>query len=927
MLRRAVALALSLFLALQPLQPAWAAGVKAVAPTPQSVAALAGFLNSPAPAWANVQGLGAQLMGHDLADPAAVDRLKPVTLELQAAAQRLVEAPLSPKATEADLAAASQKLSLLNQPGVRNLLTPEQQRLVGAAFWAYHSHLYEDVRADHWQPSKLTLAQKIEGIARALDASRAMPAGAQAETLRPNTKVTFEALAADASQVKADALISAVQLHGFCHGGINAMIEREGGSCYSRQVEAAKPLVDGRTLVAKGDAESKAKFDHVVFVADDMRQPLHQLVLNALTAADDAGLKHVSLPALRTGWNFGFLEKSYDEVAAETVKGVNLFLAAGRKSVEKISFVVHNNPRLLSLLEAAAKKDDPEREALRKAALSGAGYELTPRPRDVPASDLRSPIHTDMLAPWDLARMLSRRTPLKVDEINDRAAFSAPAPASVLNLPIKMPGTGFHVPAELEQYRETLQKIVDYEASVNPRLGEFYAYLTVDHGLVKKGDTHRRPGIHIDGVQGSRYGEKMPPEHTYSASDAVGTVFYAQSFDLRHIDPDRDYIHGELERQADEKNAVATSDYGIYHWDSYSAHRAAIADKDTPRTFLRVEFSKKVYDSAGDTVSPLFDYDWPRLKRPIPYELNWHAERLAKVTHEAGRRANSIAVEFAEGTDPEVAKALLKRAHVRAAKDVAPAVRALSKEPAVAKLTVSAKIPPIWDLVVDYPHIDGRTAFPELGRPVDDKTLIEGSKSGGGSQADFLVDHADPVLRERVLLAARAIGASKRDDWTKLRALQTLVRSVIPRDGWRDNRGNKAYDNFVAATAGRAWVTLGDYVRLGIGVCRENALLTVVALRAAGYKARYAYFKVYKADGTVDSDHALALVDVDGTTYVLDSYARLGRYFNGHRLADLLQAPADGQYPLASPLASGNADNPGRWTARLNPFPRLRPAP
>ena len=39
-------------------------------------------------------------------------------------------------------------------------------------------------------------------------------------------------------------------------------------------------------------------------------------------------------------------------------------------------------------------------------------------------------------------------------------------------------------------------------------------------------------------------------------------------------------------------------------------------------TFVRVEFSKKVYDGVGDTQSPLFDYNWNRVARPIPATLD-----------------------------------------------------------------------------------------------------------------------------------------------------------------------------------------------------------------------------------------------------------------------------------------------------------------
>ena len=70
--------------------------------------------------------------------------------------------------------------------------------------------------------------------------------------------------------------------------------------------------------------------------------------------------------------------------------------------------------------------------------------------------------------------------------------------------------------------------------------------------------------------------------------------------------------------------------------------------------------------------------------------------------------------------------------------------------------------------------------------------------------------------------------------------------------------------------------------------------------------------------------HALALADIDGATYVVDSYRLLGRYFNGHRLADLLAPPADGRYPLAGPPAARNASDPGRWRLAPLAYPVVR---
>lgn len=336
---------------------------------------LGDFLNATAPSLDSVRGLSGDLSRIDLGDPAAPSQLEPLRAQLRAAAASLLASP-DPTSSQTDLDAAALKLTLLNQPSVRSLLTEEQQRRIPEIFWIYQSHLIEDVRLHDWAASKLSVAEKIAGISQALDDSRVLNSADQPASLRPDADVAVEILGGDISQVEAHGLISAVQLGGFCSGGINAMIDRVGGPGFGRQVEAAKPLRDGQTLIVGGDSGNKGRFENVVFVADDMRRPLRELVSLGLQAADRAGLTRVSLPALRTGWNFGFLEKTYEQVVSETVKGVNAFLALRPANVKKISLVVHDNPRLLDLMRAAAASADlePLASSLRRDPINGASY-------------------------------------------------------------------------------------------------------------------------------------------------------------------------------------------------------------------------------------------------------------------------------------------------------------------------------------------------------------------------------------------------------------------------------------------------------------------------------------------------------------------------------------------------------------------------
>ncbi len=261
------------------------------------------------------------------------------------------------------------------------------------------------------------------------------------------------------------------------------------------------------------------------------------------------------------------------------------------------------------------------REDIRETKLSGRGFTLLPNINRSNVETNRSPIYRELLTRWNLSKMMESHAPVSLGSLKDQGSFNR-STVSVLNMPIKFPGSEIRIPIELEQFRELLQKAIDHEAEINPEVNDFYIYITVDQNFVRKGSSHRRPGIHIDGVQGRRYPVKLPPEHMYSASNSVGTIFYDQVFDLRKLDPDKQHVHAELERQAKPESRMFTKDYELYLWDAYSVHETAIAQQDTNRTFVRVELSKKIYDDHGDTQNPLFDYNWPRVLRPIPADLD-----------------------------------------------------------------------------------------------------------------------------------------------------------------------------------------------------------------------------------------------------------------------------------------------------------------
>lgn len=594
------------------------AGAAAVGPHVEAwTAQFTAFLTSPAPDLTEVRAVSRALEAANLNDPAVRAQLAPLAQAIALHAQPLLAKPVA-KATDEHLVVTGEKLDVLNYPAIRALLPEAMQSQVGVADWAYGKALWNPT-GEVWTRKQKTVEQIVAEVSAAFD----RPHDLRDEPAPPvgtGPEVSLQVLKGDISKVGADAVMTTVQEKHLCHGGVNSVVERS-NPCFFEQLQKAPELADAEALLARSDG--KGPIDAVLFVKDQNEKPLNEIVYAGLKAADQAGLEHIAVPAMRAGSVFGAVESSYRQIALEVRKGVERFMAEARTALKTISLVVYNDDGLADKLHHAfserVERERSLRTDLREAKLSSKGFVLEPSPKEPAHRD--SPIYETLLKPWSLKYLLQSHKPVKIGGIEDKAAFSKPV-TSVLNMPIKLLNGKVTVPVELEQFREFLQKVIDHEKAVNPDFDEYYMYFTVDQHEVKKGSTHRRPGVHIDGVQGARYAVKLPPEHLYSASDALGTVFYDQRFDLTALDPAKQHVHAELERQASEGNARATPDFDIAFWDSYSVHRADLAKEDLMRTFVRVEFSRKKYDSEGDTVNPALDYHWERIARPIPADLD-----------------------------------------------------------------------------------------------------------------------------------------------------------------------------------------------------------------------------------------------------------------------------------------------------------------
>ena len=162
--------------------------------------------------------------------------------------------------------------------------------------------------------------------------------------------LTINLVEGDIAAIKVEALVTAINSGGMWFGGIDGVIQRVAGQMYHRQAAAALPLDHAKTVVAKGQGAHHARFDDVVFVIDDLKGPLSTVITAALTTADDAGYKTISLPAIRTGVMLGAVEKDAAETARQMVIGFEAFVAAHTGSLTEVTLVVYNQPNIFDAL-------------------------------------------------------------------------------------------------------------------------------------------------------------------------------------------------------------------------------------------------------------------------------------------------------------------------------------------------------------------------------------------------------------------------------------------------------------------------------------------------------------------------------------------------------------------------------------------------
>ncbi|HUG39562.1 MAG TPA: macro domain-containing protein [Longimicrobiales bacterium] len=174
---------------------------------------------------------------------------------------------------------------------------------------------------------------------------------------------TVELVVGDiAAQTGFDAVVNAANAELRIGGGVAGALHRVAGPGLEEETRPLAPIGPGQAVITSGHRLPNPYVIHCLGPVYGMDEPPDVLLAScyrrALDLAEAAGLRSVAFPAISTG-AFGYPMEPAAMIALETVAG----RAQGLESVERIRFVLHDEPALevhaRALEQIAGKGDGP----------------------------------------------------------------------------------------------------------------------------------------------------------------------------------------------------------------------------------------------------------------------------------------------------------------------------------------------------------------------------------------------------------------------------------------------------------------------------------------------------------------------------------------------------------------------------------------
>lgn len=204
-----------------------------------------------------------------------------------------------------------------------------------------------------------------------------------------------------------------------------------------------------------------------------------------------------------------------------------------------------------------------------------------------------------------------------IGKVSDLVTFCAYRDMRCLDMPIKMPGSDYRLPAEFAPWSEAVAMAASFEHTHNKDVDNFYAYLTVDQKPVEAGASQRKSGLHVDGYQGARISPKVACDRSYIVVSSTPPIIHNQAFSVEHLDDSEVNVFHEFDRLAHESSAIIPKSFQMVFMDCYTVHGTRPMLQGGGRTFFRLSYSVRQYDRLGNSHNHLFDYKWEMVERSI----------------------------------------------------------------------------------------------------------------------------------------------------------------------------------------------------------------------------------------------------------------------------------------------------------------------
>jgi hypothetical protein len=176
----------------------------------------------------------------------------------------------------------------------------------------------------------------------------------------------------------------------------------------------------------------------------------------------------------------------------------------------------------------------------------------------------------------------------------------------VMMMPILI-GDLSSVPSQLDHYGSTLQQLFGLS---DPKHYGKVGYITIDEKVVQAGSTHRRSGLHVDGVfngscggwggGGGSWGSKG--NGMITVSSVAGCKAYQQELEGEF---GKDGEADSFKSQLKEECATIFKPYVAYWVDGLCVHESLSMPENTARQFVRLSMPSKGPWFIGYTENPL----------------------------------------------------------------------------------------------------------------------------------------------------------------------------------------------------------------------------------------------------------------------------------------------------------------------------------